>query len=463
MAGKTIGDVALFILFVFLSRAFGQEGIGLYSLAMALTGFFAVVGDFGLNPYAIKELSRKDTALAERSSQILSLMIVLLIAALGALLLVLPLLRYPLDFKLIFVVIGTYQLTRVMAEGLATIFIAQEDAHLAGVIEVSFKVVSAGGAIAVGVLGGSLVLAITVLPVVTLGQVFGTYWVASKKYGSPRLILSRQSLWQVMREASPYAFSRFLLQLYTRADVVMLGFLISTVAAGIYNVAYRVIFLLSFLPHFAASAVFPQASRLYATSNMEFKALYQNSLNLIILLGLPIGGGLWVIAPDLITLLFGDAFEGSVVVLRLLSVLVPLLFLSRMMGVFLMSCNRQVDRTKFYVIVATFNVVGNLALIPVWGVAGAALVALVSEAILVTLFATRLRDVVGWPRVNSRHLLGIVGVASFLLPFTLLPSLSMGVVIPASAILYAAVLLSSKQTRQNEGRMLMNLLKRGRS
>jgi hypothetical protein len=64
--------------------------------------------------------------------------------------------------------------------------------------------------------------------------------------------------------------------------------LINAAAAGIYNVAYRVIFLLTFAPHFAATAIFPQASRLYATSHSEFKALYHNSLNLIILLGLPI-------------------------------------------------------------------------------------------------------------------------------------------------------------------------------
>ena len=46
-----------FILFVLISRKFGQEGIGQYSFAVGLTGFFAVCADFGLYNYSIKEIS----------------------------------------------------------------------------------------------------------------------------------------------------------------------------------------------------------------------------------------------------------------------------------------------------------------------------------------------------------------------------------------------------------------------
>jgi len=40
--GKLLGDLSTFLFFVVLSRAYGQEGIGQYSLAMALTGFFVL-------------------------------------------------------------------------------------------------------------------------------------------------------------------------------------------------------------------------------------------------------------------------------------------------------------------------------------------------------------------------------------------------------------------------------------
>ena len=115
-----------------------------------------------------------------------------------------------------------------------------------------------------------------------------------------------------------------------------------------------------------------------------------------------------------------------------------------MTGVFLMSCDRQVARTQTLGLVACANLVGNLALIPALGIKGAAIAALISEALMVILFAARLRDVVGWPKVSSRLAISIAGIASFYLPSTLMPSLSLGVVVPTSVFLYLATLLALK-------------------
>ena len=56
--GKTVGDCFTFLMFVIISRAYGQEGIGQYSFAIAFTGFFAIFADFGLGLYR-KELESK--------------------------------------------------------------------------------------------------------------------------------------------------------------------------------------------------------------------------------------------------------------------------------------------------------------------------------------------------------------------------------------------------------------------
>ena len=84
-AGKTLGDVFTFFLYVTLSRAFGQEGIGQYAFAMALTGFFAVGASFGLYNFSIKELSRRTGPLGVHYSEIFSLRLLLSAAAFAAL------------------------------------------------------------------------------------------------------------------------------------------------------------------------------------------------------------------------------------------------------------------------------------------------------------------------------------------------------------------------------------------
>lgn len=77
IVGKTLGDVFTFIFFVLLSRAFGQEGIGQYSFAMALAGFFWVFAEFGLYNLSIKEMSRHTGDLGEYYGGIFSLRLIL--------------------------------------------------------------------------------------------------------------------------------------------------------------------------------------------------------------------------------------------------------------------------------------------------------------------------------------------------------------------------------------------------
>jgi O-antigen/teichoic acid export membrane protein len=98
---------------------------------------------------------------------------------------------------------------------------------------------------------------------------------------------------------------------------VLLGFLIGANAAGLYNVAYRVIFVLMLILQFGSRAVFPQASRLHVDSSNDFKSLYHKFLNVTVLIGLPMAAGLWLIAPKFITLIFGEDFTESASVLRI--------------------------------------------------------------------------------------------------------------------------------------------------
>jgi O-antigen/teichoic acid export membrane protein len=257
----------------------------------------------------------------------------------------------------------------------------------------------------------------------------------------------------------PYTLSLFLFQFYSRIDVVLLGFLLDTAAVGVYNVAYRVVFLLMFIPHFASVAVLPLASSLFLDSREEFRILYRKVLNAVILVGLPIAAGLWLTAPDLVGLFFGDAFEESASVLRLLSVLLFLTCLDRIMGTFLVACDRQVDRTKSQSVVACVSLVLNLLLIPILGVRGAAIAILVSETVLVILYSVRLKPVLGWPQVGSRLIIGSVAVSSFILPFVITYRPSLFITIPVSVILYAGTLVLFKQTRRNEVRMFISLIK----
>jgi O-antigen/teichoic acid export membrane protein len=208
--GQALGDAFTFLLFIFLSRSFGEVGIGVYSFAIGFTGFFAVFAEFGLASLTIKELSRHISSFQEYYGRILLLRLGLSVAVLAALILVTPFLPFPLDSKLIIILIGGYQVFITLASGLASVFIAREDAHLAGLVEFSLKAMAALAAIMAILVGGSLLVTLTTLPAVALGHLLISYAVVVDKYGRPRIAASISSLMRLAREAIPLPFRSFL-------------------------------------------------------------------------------------------------------------------------------------------------------------------------------------------------------------------------------------------------------------
>lgn len=462
MGGRVLGDASFFLLIIVWSRVYGQTGIGQYSFAQGFTGFFAAFVGFGLYLFSIKEIARNKAPIAVVYGRVFSLRLVLSVVALTILSLVVPFLPFAREFLIIIVLIGVYQVLIELVSGLTAVFVAQEEAHLSALTEVSLKSIGAAAGIAVALSGGGLVLATGMLPAVTGLHLLAVFGVVVRKYGRPVLVASVSSLRGQMREALPYAASRFLSQAYSRVEIVLIGFLMGAGAAGIYYAAYRVVFLLTFIPGLASLSLFPRASTLYADSISEFTELYHRSLSLIVLLGLPIAAGVWLTAHDLITLIFGEEFREAASVLRLLTIMLFFTFLSRTASVFLMACDKQGDRIRGNLHATWVSVAAGLLLIPRFGIEGAAVAAVLSEAVPAVLFVVWLRPVVGWPQMSTRLLIGGLGSASFCAAFILLPGLPMSVVIPTSAIIYAATLMLFKETRRSEVRALMGVVRRSR-
>ena len=214
-------------------------------------------------------------------------------------------------------------------------------------------------------------VAVATLPAMASLQLAVAYRAVTRRYGKPRITISPAVLLKTARGAVPHAASQFLSQIYSRIDVVFLGFMIGEAAAGLYNVGYRVVFVLLFIPHFAAVALFPQASSLYLPSKGELRRLFNEALRLAWLIGLPMSADLWLIAPDLISLIYGEQFSEAGTVPGFLAWLLLLAFLSRITLTVLIACNEEVAVAQRQWVAALVNVAGNLALIPVLGVLGA--------------------------------------------------------------------------------------------
>jgi O-antigen/teichoic acid export membrane protein len=457
--GKIGGDIFTFILFVVLSRKFGQEGVGQYSFAVGLTGFLAVCSDFGLYSYTVKEISKNKESYGRYFQKIFSLRMVQSAIVVLVLIGTVPFFNFSPQTKIIIFLLGCYQIIYSLIDGISAVFIAFEYMHISATIDASLKILTSFCAIMIALLGGSIIASLSVLPIIALLQFIAVRYFLKKKIGESLISFSLPVLKETFLHAFPYGISDLSAQLFGRIDVVLLGFLLSESSAGIYNVGYRVVFFLYFIPKYSSITLFPIASRLYHESKDGFRQMYNRSLNMMIILGLPLSAGLYLIAPDLIGLVFGSTFAESALVLKILSGLFLLHSLSNLIEIFLMTSDHQKARAKCQWIATMFCVVLNFLFILYFKIEGAAVAVLLSYFVLVIMFAVILKPVTGFPDVKSRLAISFTGILIFFTVFSIIKA-SMFVVIPGSIVLYVATLVSFKSIRENELRMAMHLVRK---
>lgn len=454
--GKVLGDACTFLFFVVVSRKFGREGIGLYSFAIAFTAFFAAFAEFGLYQLTVREVSRRRPETATYFGGVLTLRLGLTLATAG-LLAAVTVVALPRDRWATVLLIGAFQLLNKLYDGFAAVYVAHERMTTAGALEFTLRAGTAVAGLLVIAAGGGLLAALAMLPLANLIQSGVGYALVRRDFGRPRLEPSVAALRTLARDAAPYTLSSILYPLTQRTDVVVLGLLLTASDAGVYNVAYRIIYLTFFLPFFGGLAVFPIASRLYPHALDDLRRLYQRSIRVTVLLAIPAAAGVWLVAPDIIPLLFGPQFQDSVLVLRILSPLLVLAAFEVVVGPFLTAIDRQAQRTRAEWVAAAANVIGNLALVPAFRLHGSAVAALVSETVMVALFLWYGRDLLRTALPWSRIAVAVLGATAFLVPLEWGHPLPLWAEVPLAALIYIAVLSLFPAIRTDEGRLAVKM------
>jgi len=167
-----------------------------------------------------------------------------------------------------------------------------------------------------------------------------------------------------------------------QADIVMLGWMTSSEDVGIYRVVAASVLMINFGKQAIVSVVSPFFSRMYAKSEMQsLQALVTKSNQVVFLLSLPAFLVFLLAGEAMLGLIFGEEFSAGYVPLVILS-------LGYVFGMTIGSVSALLNMTgheKYTAISvgmsAVLNIVLNLLLIPVWGIAGAATAMAVSMVI----------------------------------------------------------------------------------
>ena len=163
-------------------------------------------------------------------------------------------------------------------------------------------------------------------------------------------------------------------------DLLILRYLRGEADAGRYAAAYVLISFCANLMIAYSHTVLPSMAREPAPTPAT-AATYRTGLVVAWLVTMPVAIGGALLAPLLIELLFGRAYVDGATALQVLVLSVPVAALREMSVAALIARHREPALLRVNITAAVVNVSLNLALIPVFGLAGAAWATVVSEVV----------------------------------------------------------------------------------
>jgi O-antigen/teichoic acid export membrane protein len=189
-----------------------------------------------------------------------------------------------------------------------------------------------------------------------------------------------------LTESYPFALTALAATLYARVDLLLLGLWQGEVAVGLYGAAYRLWEAIGLLPASLLDAMFPELSRLAgsADGHPKLRSLFRRVGRVMLVSGILLAVASALGATMLISLVYGATGDYALVTFpfRLLVCGIPAMFLYLLSGHTLYALGKQRQVTVVMIAVGLLNVSLNLIVIPRWGLAGAATIALFSEWLL---------------------------------------------------------------------------------
>ena len=320
-AGQILAKFSLLLFHILFANFVGAKGYGEFSFVFVAGVIILQPSmDMGLNQLITKWVSRGNTEVIRNSFQIksrVSVVLLPLVILLGWWYGIHPIL---LGTILIYFLINTIQ------QSLFGILRGLEDLRPESIT------VALQNLLALAVLWifvnheineawvGSLVLMLTRCAgtVLVSGIIWKKYLLKLKNYENRETLQSISNLWQ---ESLTLGLVLFLIQFYFRIDTIMLGLLSSKSEVGLYSVAFNLMEGTFFIPSIVMAAIFPGLSK-----GKQFLNYFRKGLLLLSLTGIIGGGAIFLLAEKILEMFFAQEFQGSVEVLKILALAIPIIF-----------------------------------------------------------------------------------------------------------------------------------------
>lgn len=194
-----------------------------------------------------------------------------------------------------------------------------------------------------------------------------------------KLSFHNLSIKKHIKPLSMLAVNDLFTELYTRIDITMLGTIATKRETGYYYNANMAIRMIRMICSAALAVWYPRLSLCYQTERKEFDRLLSYGIKLMIFIAFPASAGIFILAPQIIMIVFGNSFLPAVRTFRMLSLLLLVQSAADIIYQILMVTGSERKRLPALVWGTAGNVLLNSFFIRNWADCGAAAASVICE------------------------------------------------------------------------------------
>ena len=380
LIGSAANNALRFIVLIYLARYLGANDFGKYSFVLAYLFFFSVLTLLGINKIVVREISKDKTIQERIIGNVLSIRLLLSIAAIIPALIIINLLNYPFDTKVLVYIMSITLLFLSIRATYASVFEARlrmEYSALANFVE---AIVSLILILSIIFFKGDLIHIMGALVISNISNLLVTFFF-SRRFVKPKFEFDFVYAKKILGASIPVGLAIVFRSIYYRIDVLMLSLMKTYAAVGYYSAAYALIAALDIIPRAIMFSIFPLMSRYSVSSRESLEISYEKSFRLILMISLPIAVMIALFSEDIILLIYGSKFLPSSLALSTLIWSIIFLFMNILFANLIISMGKERMTAYTAGIMALVNIILNYLLIPQYSYVGASVATVFTEAL----------------------------------------------------------------------------------
>lgn len=368
------------VFYLYLARVLGTEGLGSIGFAQSFTAYFILFVKVGFDTVGTRAVAQNPERIRKIVNVILSIRTILAFTVFSILVITvyfftdyISLQEFSSTDKLIIIIAGLNIFS--FAYLLNWVYIGIERMKVVAIRTVMVSLTNVAGILLFVKESDDVLIAISIMAASNLLTSVYLYFYYRKEFGDAKWEYDKKE-WKKLSKASVSIGLTFLIiTIYNNLDVTMIRMIIGKSETGIYEAAHRMMLLTVILSGIVQNAFFPQISRL---KDFELDITLERFSRILYWIGFSVAAFYFVFA-DYLTILITDSFEGSVLVLKIMSLTIAVMFINISFFSPLVAWGYENKVFWGNLTGLAFNLILNILLIPDYGAVGAAVATISTE------------------------------------------------------------------------------------